>query len=62
MSVTEIETFRPFGINRCFQEQTQQGGLDVTAWMEWFVDCLGRAVPEELAATLRKASLGDGGR
>jgi Fic family protein len=40
-------------------ERTQQGDLDVTAWMEWFLDCLGRAIAgaqEELAATLRKAS------
>jgi Fic family protein len=25
-------------------ERTQQGSLDVTAWMEWFVGCLGRAI------------------
>ena len=25
-------------------EQTQQGTLDVTAWMEWFLDCLTRAI------------------
>jgi Fic family protein len=25
-------------------EQTQQGTLDITAWMEWFLGCLGRAI------------------
>ena len=25
-------------------EQTQQGTLDVTAWIEWFLDCLTRAI------------------
>ena len=25
-------------------EQTQKGTLDITAWMEWFVGCLGRAI------------------
>ena len=25
-------------------EQTQKGSMDVTPWMEWFLDCLGRAV------------------
>lgn len=25
-------------------ERTQAGGMDVTGWMEWFVDCLGRAI------------------
>jgi Fic family protein len=25
-------------------EQTQKGDLDITPWMEWFLDCLGRAV------------------
>ncbi len=42
-----------------FLERTQRGDLDVTAWMEWFLDCLGRAIAgahEEVAATLRKAS------
>jgi len=24
-------------------ERTQKGTLDITAWMEWFLDCLGRA-------------------
>jgi Fic family protein len=25
-------------------EQTQKGGLDITPWMGWFLDCLGRAI------------------
>jgi Fic family protein len=25
-------------------ESTQQGAMDVTAWMLWFLDCLGRAI------------------
>jgi len=25
-------------------EQTQKGGMDVTPWMRWFVECLGRAI------------------
>ncbi len=25
-------------------EQTQQGTLDITPWMEWFLGCLGRAI------------------
>jgi Fic family protein len=25
-------------------EATQKGGLDVTIWLRWFLDCLGRAV------------------
>jgi Uncharacterized conserved protein len=25
-------------------EQTQQGSLDITPWMEWFLGCLGRAI------------------
>jgi Fic family protein len=25
-------------------EQTQQGSLDITPWMEWFLDCLTRAI------------------
>ena len=39
-------------------EQTQKGGLDVTPWMEWFLNCLGRAfegAEDTLAATLEKA-------
>jgi Fic family protein len=25
-------------------EATQKGGLDITAWLAWFLDCLGRAI------------------
>ncbi len=32
-------------------EQTQQGTLDVTLWMDWFLGCLGRAI-ENAQATL----------
>jgi Fic family protein len=31
-------------------EQTQQGTLDVTGWMEWFLDCLTRAIDGAQAA------------
>ncbi len=33
-------------------EQTQQGSLDITPWMEWFLGCLGRAI-EGAQTTLR---------
>ena len=39
-------------------EKTQKSSLDVTAWMEWFLDCLGRAISateSTLSAVLRKA-------
>ena len=39
-------------------ERTQKGGLDITPWLVWFVDCLGRAIDasdELLAAVFRKA-------
>ncbi|MCI5044778.1 MAG: Fic family protein [Aquisalinus sp.] len=39
-------------------EATQKGDLDVTAWLEWFLDCLDRAIEgaeETLANVLRKA-------
>jgi Fic family protein len=39
-------------------ERTQMGTLDVTAWMEWFLACLGRAIDGAqvtLAAVLAKA-------
>jgi Fic family protein len=39
-------------------EQTQKGGLDVTPWLTWFLDCLNRAfggAEQTLAAVLRKA-------
>ena len=25
-------------------ESSQKGGLDITAWLQWFLDCLGRAI------------------
>jgi len=47
-------------------EQTQEGTMDVTPWMAWFLDCLGRAIEGAhtvLAAVLAKArfreSIGD---
>lgn len=39
-------------------EQTQKGTMDITPWMNWFLDCLGRAIAEAqtmLAAVLYKA-------
>jgi len=39
-------------------ERTQKGTLDITPWMEWFLDCLGRAIDgaqTTLSAVLRKA-------
>ena len=39
-------------------EATQKGGLDITAWLSWFLDCLGRAFTAAytvLAAVLAKA-------
>jgi Fic family protein len=39
-------------------ETTQKGGLDVTNWLEWFLDCLQRAIEgarETLATVLDKA-------
>ena len=39
-------------------ERTQKGGLDVTPWLSWFFECLGRAIAgadETLAAVFRKA-------
>ena len=39
-------------------ERAQQGTMDVTAWMEWFLGCLGRAIDgaeTTLAPVLRKA-------
>ena len=39
-------------------ERTQQGGMDVTPWMTWFLGCLGRAIEgahTTLAAVFHKA-------
>jgi Fic family protein len=41
-------------------EQSQQGGVDITSWLEWFLGCLGRAVAGAeagLASVLRKAKV-----
>lgn len=41
-------------------ESSQRGDVDITAWMEWFVGCLGRAIEgadSTLAAVLRKARM-----
>jgi Fic family protein len=43
-------------------ERTQKGTMDITAWMEWFVGCLGRAIEgaeSNLAAVLAKARFWD---
>lgn len=40
-------------------EQTQKGPLDITAWMEWFLACMGRAIDgaqTTLASVLVKAT------
>ncbi len=39
-------------------EQTQKGTMDITLWMEWFLDCLGRAI--DGAQTTLSAVLGKG--
>lgn len=39
-------------------ERTQKGSLDITAWLEWFLGCLGRAIKgaeATLGSVLRKA-------
>lgn len=41
-------------------ERAQSGGLDVTAWLDWFLGCLGRAIgsaEETLATILVKAAI-----
>jgi Fic family protein len=43
-------------------EATQKGDLDITAWLEWFLDCLGRAFERAetiLATVLNKARFWD---
>lgn len=43
-------------------ERTQKGTLDITPWMEWFLDCLGRAfegTETTLAAVIRKSRFWD---
>jgi Fic family protein len=44
-------------------EATQKGGLDITSWMAWFLDCLDRAIDNAediLAAVFRKARFWEG--
>jgi Fic family protein len=39
-------------------EATQKGDLDITAWLEWFLDCLHRAIEgteQTLAGVIQKA-------
>ena len=41
-------------------ERGQRNGLDITAWLEWFLGCLGRAIAkadETLSGVLQKARL-----
>ena len=41
-------------------ERSQRGDTDITTWLEWFLQCLGRAVgraEEALASILRKAKI-----
>jgi Fic family protein len=41
-------------------ERGQRGNLDITPWLEWFLQCLGRAIAgadEALSGVLRKAKL-----
>src|SRR5204862_7502279 len=41
-------------------EYAQRGDLDITRWLTWFLDCLGRAIDgadQTLAAVLHKAKL-----
>jgi Fic family protein len=43
-------------------ERTEKGTLDITPWMEWFLDCLDRALDAtetSLASVLRKARFGE---
>jgi Fic family protein len=40
-------------------EKTQRGDLDITAWLQWFLQCLGRAIDaseEVLSAVIKKAA------
>ena len=41
-------------------ERAQRGDLDVTSWLLWFLECLGRAIEssdEHLAGVLHKARM-----
>lgn len=55
---TQIEAERTEYYRRL--ERSQRGGPDITAWLEWFLACLGRAIQTAetaLAGTLRRADL-----
>lgn len=46
-------------------EKTQKGGLDVTAWLDWFLDCLTSALlhaEQSVAKVLQKANFWDSHR
>lgn len=55
---TQIEAERR---EYCLQlERAQRGTLDVTPWLEWFLDCLGRALQradEMLSGVMHKARM-----
>ena len=68
LSRNDKEPYRYYGVSAQIQrerdgyyamlERTQRGGLDVTPWLEWFLDCLTRAVAradQELDRVLVKA-------
>jgi len=43
-------------------ERCQKGGMDITAWLEWFLGCLGRALDDaekNIASALRRAGFRD---
>jgi Fic family protein len=43
-------------------ERSQRGSLDITAWLEWFLECLGRSLQQAedaLQGIIRKAKLWD---
>jgi Fic family protein len=43
-------------------ERCQKGGIDITAWLEWFLGCLGRALDDaekNIAFALRRAGFRD---
>lgn len=43
-------------------EKTQKGGVDITGWLEWFLDCLEAALvntEKSISTVLQKAAFGD---
>jgi Fic family protein len=51
-----------FAVNYDMLEATQKGTLDITDWLGWFLDCLGRAIENAestLAGVLTKARFWD---